>query len=300
LTIVPGSGINRTKSEQNSSRRVFSEDRRETLSMSARFQPETLSFALAQPDGTSILARLRQALGAKSVGESPALVPFGVAPVDDALGGGLEGGILHEIAAAREAEVAAASGFALLLAARTSGPVVWIAEDMALYESGAPYGPGIDELGLHPERFILVAAPKSRDVLWAVEEALSCRGMGAVIGEIRQANLDLTATRRLSLAAGRRGAVALLLRSAPGKDASAAATRWIVKAAPSTAKKPQAMTLGPGPPRFALSLVRNRRGPPGSWVLEWNGVEQHFELVSAHRERVAQAVVDRSTPAASA
>jgi len=239
--------------------------------------PQTLSFAPAELDGTSVLAHLRRALVTKNRGESPTLLPFGVVPVDDALGGGLEGGILHEIAAAREAEAAAASGFALLLAARTSGPVVWIAEDMALYESGVPYGPGLDDLGLNPERFIMVAAPKSRDVLWAVEEALSCRGMGTVIGEIRQASLDLTATRRLSLAAGRRSAVALLVRSAPGRDASAAATRWI-----------------------ALSLMRNRRGPPGSWVLEWNGVEQRFELVSAHRERVAQAAVDRSPSAASA
>jgi len=266
--------------------------------MTARFQSETLSFAPA-PDETSVLAYLRRALVSKSGSESLALVPLGVAPVDGVLGGGLEGGILHEIAAAREAEIAAACGFALLLAARTAGPVIWIAEDMALYESGTPYGPGLDDLGLHPERFIMVAAPKSRDVLWAVEETLSCRGMGAVIGEIRQASLDLTATRRLSLAAGRCGAVALLLRSAPGRDASAAATRWIVKAVPSQAK-PRAMTLGPGPPRFALSLVRNRRGPPGSWVLEWNGVEQRFEFVSAHRERVAQAAVDRSPPAASA
>jgi protein ImuA len=260
--------------------------------MTARPQPGTLPSALARPSGPSVLARLRHALVTEGVGERPGLVPLGATPVDDALGGGLGGGMLHEIAAVREAEIAAASGFALLLAARTSGPVVWIAEDMMLYESGAPYGPGLDDLGLNPERFIMVAAPKSRDVLWAVEEALSCRGMGAVIGEIRQASLHLTATRRLSLAAGRRGAVALLLRSAPGRDASAAATRWIVKAAPSKAAKPLATTIGPGPPRFALSLVRNRRGHPGSWVLEWNGVEQRFELVSAHRERVAQAAVD--------
>jgi protein ImuA len=267
--------------------------------MTASFPPGT-SFAPARPDATSVVARLRQALVSESVGESRALVRLGVAPVDAALGGGLEGGLLHEIAAAREGESAAAYGFALLLAARTSGPVVWIAEDMALYESGMPYGPGLDELGLPPERFLLVAAPKFRDVLWAVEEALSCRGMGTVIGEIRQTSLDLTATRRLSLAAARRGAVALLLRSAPGRDASAAATRWIVKMVPPTAAKPRAMTLGPGPPRFALSLVRNRRGPPGSWVLEWNGVEQRFELVSTHCERMAQAAVDRSSPAASA
>src|ERR1700747_2050919 len=38
--------------------------------------------------------------------------------IDGALGGGLSAGALHEVAAAREVETAAASGFALALAAR--------------------------------------------------------------------------------------------------------------------------------------------------------------------------------------
>src|ERR1700694_4138233 len=107
---------------------------------------------------------------------------FGIASLDAVLGGGLEAGALHEIAAAREAEIPAATGFALILAARNRGPLVWIAEDMALAENGAPYGPGLDDLGLAPERLIAVAAAKSRDVLWAMEEALAgAAGPGAVL-----------------------------------------------------------------------------------------------------------------------
>src|SRR5499426_3173963 len=70
--------------------------------------------------------------------------------IDGALGGGLSAGALHEIAAAREAETAAASGFALALAARRTSlrgarneesaasvltpgrHVLWIAEDLSL------------------------------------------------------------------------------------------------------------------------------------------------------------------------
>src|SRR5215470_3263009 len=64
-------------------------------------------------------------------------------------------------------------------------------------ENGAPYGPGLDDLGLAPERLVTVAAAKSRDVLWAMEEALRCRAVGTVIGEIRSADrLDLSASRR--------------------------------------------------------------------------------------------------------
>src|SRR5690606_15261182 len=112
------------------------------------------------------------------------------------------------------------------------------------------------------------------DVLWAMEEALRCRGAGAVIGEIRSLGrgVGLTASRRLSLAAERDGATGFLLRATPSDEAVAAATRWTVGSAPS-APAP----YGPGPPRFDVHLTRNRRGSTGSWILEWNSVDQRFE-----------------------
>src|SRR5438045_6123475 len=184
-------------------------------------------------------------------GEGVAAVPFGIAAIDNALGGGLLRAALHEIAAARESATAAASGFALAVAARIGRPraVAWIAEDMGFIENGAPYGPGLDETGLAPERLMTIAAAKSRDVLWAMEEALRCRAVGAVIGEIRSHDraVDFTASPRLSLAAGQRGGLALLLRTEPGTDASAAASRWVIGPAPSLGTG-----SGPGPPRFAV------------------------------------------------
>jgi protein ImuA len=220
-----------------------------------------------------------------------------VPPIDGVLGGGLARAALHEIAAARESAMAAASGFALALASRAGDAraVLWIAEDMGLIENGAPYGPGLDDLDLAPERLVTVAAAKPRDVLWAMEEALRCRAVGAVVGEIRAERLDLRASRRLSLAAGRRGACAFLLRTAPGTEASAAATRWVVDAAPSSAN-----AAGPGPPRVSVHLTRNRRGPVGSWILEWDRVEQRFGLASSLPQLVADAAGDRPHRAAAA
>src|SRR5262245_25527228 len=135
-------------------------------------------------------------------GDCGAPLALGHPVIDGALGGGLSAGALHEVAAAREAETAAASGFALALAARrtslrgaplisglpaigsdardrnderavsvTSGRhVLWIVEDLSLAENGAPYGPGLDGIGIAPERLITVAAARERDVLWAMEE----------------------------------------------------------------------------------------------------------------------------------
>jgi protein ImuA len=206
---------------------------------------------------------------------------------------------LHEVAALSESEMAAATGFTLPLAAWAAAgrTILWIAEDMALAESGALYGPALDDVGVPPERLIRVAVTHPREVPWAMEEALHCRSVGAVIGEMRgiAGEVGLIASRRLSLAAGRDGVAAFLLRSLPSDEPIAAATRWIVGVAPS-----QATAHGPGPPRLNVRLTRNRRGSLGSWMVEWNSVEQRFEL-AADRQSLAEKTRDRSSqPAASA
>jgi len=222
-------------------------------------------------------------------------IPLGVTPIDATLGGGLARAAVHEIAAAGESAMAAASGFVLALACRAHPrAVLWIVEDMGLVENGAPYGPGLDDFALAPERLVTIAAAKPRDVLCAVEEALRCRAVGAVIGEIRSADrFDLLASRRLSLAAGSRDVCAFLLLAAPGTDASVAATRWIVAPVPS-----RTSATGPGPPRLCVHLTRNRRGPVGSWNLEWNGVERRFDLAPSLSQPVAHAAFDRPHRAA--
>src|SRR6266446_5909883 len=64
------------------------------------------------------LRRQLAALEAAVTGECGSLLALGNPAIDGALGGGLGCGALHEIAAPREADAAAASGFALALAAR--------------------------------------------------------------------------------------------------------------------------------------------------------------------------------------
>src|SRR3954466_10884817 len=62
-----------------------------------------------------------------SLDEAAPLLPFGIAEIDDVLGGGLAPAALHEIAATGEAEIASATGFTLALAARVpASAVLWI------------------------------------------------------------------------------------------------------------------------------------------------------------------------------
>jgi protein ImuA len=160
--------------------------------------------------------------------------------------------------------------------------LVWLAEDMALAESGAPHGPGLDAFGLLPEQLLTVAVARPHDLLWAMEEALRCRAIDAVIGELRQSEIDMVILRRLSLAAADSGALALLLRAAPPTDTSTAATRWIVGATPSATASP----------RFTAQLTRNRRGPLGAWILEWSDSDERF-LLATPAQPVAAPALDR-------
>jgi protein ImuA len=222
--------------------------------------------------------RLRALEKPAGIEDGPGVLPLGVAAIDDALGGGLARGALHEIAAPSEPHLATATGFALGLAAHEQARVVWIAEDMALAESGAPYGPGLDAFGLAPERLLTVAVAWPHDLLWTMEEALHCRAVRVVIGEVRDSAISTVALRRLSLAAAESGALALLLRAAPADEASTAATRWIVGAAPNAC--------------FAVELVRNRRGPLGAWILEWSDSDERF-LLATPAQPVAAPALDR-------
>ena len=108
----------------------------------------------------------------------------------------------------------------------------------------------------------------------------------AVIGEMRPGGIVNVAVRRLSLAAADSGTLALLLRAAPPNDASTAATRWIVGGAPSVTAH------GPGAARFDAQLVRNRRGPVGSWILEWSNSDERF-ILATHAQPVAAPALDR-------
>jgi protein ImuA len=216
------------------------------------------------------------ARSAGSGGEAKALA-FGIAGLDRALGGGLALGALHEIAPASPFDFGAAASFALALLARALADdgrdVLWIEPEAAEFEAGRLYGPGLDLLGLPMARLVGLAAPHERDAAWAMEEALRCRALAAVVGEfVREASLDLVMLRRLSLAAGAGGGLGLILRHRASSLPSPAATRCEVASAPGIRDE----FGGLGRPAIVLSLLRNRRGPTGRWLLSWGHHERAF------------------------
>jgi protein ImuA len=230
------------------------------------------------PANAHDLDTLRRQLSALERGAGPgvhASASLGCAAIDTALGGGLARGALHEVFAA--ADAAPATGFALALALRAAGerPILWVRQDFSGVETGALYAPGLADLGLAPERLILVRVRDGPGVLRAAEEAARCSSLGAVViepwGEPRA--LDLTATRRLARAAETSGVPLIMLRLAASPAPSAATTRWEVRAAPSSPLPANA----PGHPAFAVTLARRKAGAGGrSWSVEWNRDRREF------------------------
>ncbi len=233
----------------------------------------------------------------------------GSLPLDAALAGGLRRGALHEVVAPQAPDAAAAAGFALSVAGRCAGraPLVWIVEDHAASETGAPYRPGLAAHGIDPDRLILVRTGDAKATLWALEEALRL-GAPAVLAELWGAkHYGLAPSRRLLLAAqsGRGTAILLHAGLAGGGAAlsSAAETRFAVAACPS----PRLSSAGnrmpiPGAAAVAVRLLKLRLGGSGdvdrerNYPIVWNPDRKCFD---AHPLPVGvhAAAADRSAPA---
>ena len=166
------------------------------------------------------LAGLEQAGGSLASPAPSRVTPFGRdgAPcsLDRALGG-LHAGALYEVAPARMGDGAAATGFALALAARFAavhpGPVIFISDEFSTRETGAPYGMGLAAHGLSLAQLLYVRSAQASDVLWALEESLRAGAAACVIADLGAAarQFDLVAARRLTLAARMSGTPAVLL-----------------------------------------------------------------------------------------
>jgi protein ImuA len=193
------------------------------------------------------------------------------------LNGGLARCALHEILAARPGDLAAAAGFVLALAIRFAhdrmndhqAPIIWISEDFAALENGGLYGPGLAFHGLDPKALVLVQAPNAKEALWSFEEALKCRAPAVVVSEIWSLakTYDLTASRRLVLAAQKSGTPGLLfapgLTGATDRMSSGAETRFEIRARPS----PQLAEAGgrplPGLAAWSVRIAKARASPIG-------------------------------------
>jgi protein ImuA len=250
---------------------------------------------------TNTLASLRgsiERLESPSDAHAQNRVALGHAGADAMLRGGLAVGAVHEVFSEGRQSGAATglvAGFAGRLSARR--PLVWVRQDFSELESGALSMGGLAELGLDPRLLVSVRAGDVDTALRSTADALACDAVGAVVlevwGEARQ--FDLVASRKLTLAAQASGVSCLVLRIAAQPQASTAETRWSVQAARSP---PDPMWSAWGAPLFDAHLVRNRHGPVGQWIMEWNCDECLFSEPAPYPQPVAATPADRPHPKA--
>ncbi len=218
-------------------------------------------------ESRDIMASLRARIGAIEA-KKPAMggehFALGLGALDARIGGGLPRGRLHELFAADAGDRAALSAFALMLAIRIgTGPILWIRQDKAIRRSGLLHGPGMRDLGFDPARLIEVIVPDEQALLRAAGDAVRCPELAAVLIEPWKAAraIDLTASRRIAIAAEHSGVTALMLRAEADPAPSAAHSRWEIRAIPAAPLGSEAFAAdAPGHPTFEIRLIRHRGG----------------------------------------
>ncbi|RED50773.1 ImuA family protein [Aestuariispira insulae] len=180
-----------------------------------------------------------------------AVLETGVRAIDETLpDGGLLIGAVHEISGA------AADAFLLHLLARVTGPVLWCRGRSG--RTGELYGPGLDLCGIRTGELLFARGRDDHDCLWAMEEALRSGLLAAVVGEPGK-RVDLTASRRLQLAAERGRTLGIILAGETGGEGlspSALQSRWQAAPCPLETGEQAAWTL---------HLRRCRGGGQGYW-----------------------------------
>ena len=147
----------------------------------------------------------------------------------------------------------------------SGGACVWISSGRKVFP------PALKAFGIEPDRVIFLDLKREKEVFWAMEEALKCEGLAAVIGETPE--IGLTVSRRLQLAVEQSQVTGFLLHHNPRHlNAIAAVARWKITPLASTLSEGMP---GIGFPRWNVELERVRNGQPGTWQVEWSAGRFH-------------------------
>lgn len=192
---------------------------------------------------------------------------------------------LHEIVAANGSHHPAALAFGLLAAHATADhrPLLVVSLDHNDQDNGRLYGAGLAALGIDPMLVFEAKTRTEKDLLWTVEEGVSCAGLAAVIAVLdrKERLYGFTASRRIKLRQEKTGIPVFLARHAHG-DATAASTRSLIMARPSEGILVPSNHLPLlSAPRAALQLVRHLGSPPQTWEIAFdasNGLRMVAEV----------------------
>jgi protein ImuA len=188
-------------------------------------------------------ARLDQSLSAIGLGALESSFPDKIFPK----------GVIHELISSSFEDAACTSGFMSVILGK-------------LMHMVALFPPALKAFGIEPDRILFIDTTTSKNTLWALEEALKCDALTAVVGELTE--LSFNDSRRLQLAVERSQVTGFIHRHWPNtQNAVACVTRW--KISPLASTLPGNMP-GVGFPGWNVQLLKVRGGKPGEWQVHWS------------------------------
>lgn len=212
-----------------------------------------------------------------STGPDSLRYDFGLGPMNAAFPGGtFPIGAVHEFVSPTEACAAAANGFLAGLVGtlmKNEGVCLWISAGRRIFP------PALKFFGVEPHRVIFVDVKREKEVLWAMEQALKCKALAAVVAELR--DISFAESRRLQLAVETSKVTGFLHRRQPRlANTLACVSRWKIRPLASVTNG----LPGVGFPSLEVELVKIRNGRPGTWQFGWrNGT---FRIIP-ERSKVA-------------
>lgn len=179
-------------------------------------------------------------------------------------------GAVHEFISSDPESAAATTGFIATLLGKLMGEYgicLWIGIRPMVFAAA------LKAFGVEPHRVIFIDLSKEKDVVWAVEEALKCESLAAVVGELRE--ITFTESRRLQLAVEHSRVTGFLHRCNPrAVNTLACVSRWQIT--PMASQLEEGMP-GVGHPCWRVQLQKIRNGEPGKWEMQW--VNRRFEYL---------------------
>jgi protein ImuA len=215
----------------------------------------------------TIIEQLRQQIEKLQGHEVPATeqpLQIGLGMMEDAFPGKVFAkAAVHELISNSAEEASCTSGFISVVLGKLmahNGYCLWI----STVPRRSVFPSALKIFGIDPERILFVDAGKTKDSLWAIEEALKCNALIAVVGEITE--LTFNDSRRLQLAVEKSHVTGFIHRFRPKtENAVACVSRWKIKPVTSVLGN----VPGVGFSRWEVELLKVRNGKTGKWLVEW-------------------------------
>jgi len=212
-------------------------------------------------------------------------VGLGLGSIEKAFPNGIfPTGTIHEFISDRSEGSAATFGFISVLLSKLLADgrlCLWVSQHKTIFPVA------VKRFGIEPDCIIFVNAPREKDALWVLEEALKCEGLSAVIAEIPR--LSFIESRRLQLAVEKSKVTGFILRYTSKLNTTASIARW--KITPLPGRIADGMP-GVGFPHWNIELLKVRNGKPGIWQAEYQskGLQVITAPAPVSKERISKAV----------